>query len=58
MISEITAKIKRMWMRKLLTWKSRKPPAHKRTRTIARIKNMKMPPYLRLTADTWNNNPT
>jgi hypothetical protein len=38
-------------MRMLLTWNSRKPPAHRRTRTIARIKNIRVPPYLRLS--TW-----
>jgi hypothetical protein len=50
MTSEITAKISRIWIRKLLTWNRKKPPSHKRTRAIARIKNMKVPPYLGLSA--------
>jgi hypothetical protein len=37
---EMTAKIKRMWMRKLLTWKMKKPPAHSTTRMSANSKNI------------------
>jgi hypothetical protein len=39
-MSEMTAKMRRMWMRKLEIWKRKKPPAHIRTRMSARRRNI------------------
>src|SRR5579875_795938 len=38
--SEITAKMMSRWIRKLVTWNKKKPPAQRITRIIANNKNM------------------
>jgi hypothetical protein len=40
MIREMMAKSRSKWMKRLLTCIRVKPPSHKTTRTIARIRNM------------------
>jgi hypothetical protein len=39
-MTEMTAKISRRWIKKLLTWSRVKPPTQHRTSTTARMRNM------------------